>query len=204
MKKEMKSEEKIFRAAMDVFVKKGKDGAKMQEIADKAEINKAMLHYYFRNKDGLYTFVFETVLKKMFGSLPNIFKEAIPFSIALRLFIDQYIDLVESNPQIPLFVLRELGQGDRAALFIIRTMIKRNEFELPLLFMKSARKAIEKQEIRKIDPMQLMLSVMGAANYYFLAEPMYKPFLDINIQKKDFIQQRKHDIFDLVFNGIKV
>ena len=46
----MSTEEKIFEAAFKVFQNKGFTGARMQEIADEAEINKAMLHYFFRSK----------------------------------------------------------------------------------------------------------------------------------------------------------
>ena len=44
------TEEKIYEAARKVFIRKGMDGARMQEIADEAGMNKALLHYYFRNK----------------------------------------------------------------------------------------------------------------------------------------------------------
>ena len=60
------TEEKIFEAATDVFVEKGMDGARMQDIADKAGINKALLHYYFRTKDKLFNAVFEMIAKKIF------------------------------------------------------------------------------------------------------------------------------------------
>ena len=50
---------KILTAAVTVFRERGKDGAKMQEIADQAGINKAMLHYYFRSKDLLFEEVFK-------------------------------------------------------------------------------------------------------------------------------------------------
>ena len=48
------TEEKIFEAATDVFVEKGMDGARMQDIANQAGINKALLHYYYRTKDNLF------------------------------------------------------------------------------------------------------------------------------------------------------
>jgi len=51
---------RILDAAREVFVERGLDGARMQDIADKAGINKALLHYYFRNKEKL----FELILKK--------------------------------------------------------------------------------------------------------------------------------------------
>ena len=60
-----KTEEKILDAAMEVFIQKGKAGARMQEIADEAGINKALLHYYYRSKDKLFESVFGVVVKKL-------------------------------------------------------------------------------------------------------------------------------------------
>ncbi|HOI50037.1 MAG TPA: helix-turn-helix domain-containing protein, partial [Prolixibacteraceae bacterium] len=66
-----KTEDKILDAAHEVFLRKGMDGARMQEIADEAGINKALLHYYFRSKEKLFEAILATVLKKAF---PNILK----------------------------------------------------------------------------------------------------------------------------------
>lgn len=63
--KDNKTEEQILEAAQKIFQSKGMDGARMQEIADKASINKAMLHYYYRSKQLL----FEAVFKKAFTLL---------------------------------------------------------------------------------------------------------------------------------------
>ncbi|NLD63084.1 MAG: helix-turn-helix transcriptional regulator, partial [Bacteroidales bacterium] len=61
--------DRIFRAATQVFEEKGYSGARMQEIADRAGINKALLHYYFRSKDQLFMAVFQVLLKKMFEKI---------------------------------------------------------------------------------------------------------------------------------------
>ena len=53
------TEEKILKAAIDVFLEKGYDGARMKDIADRAKINKALLHYYFRSKENLFVTAFE-------------------------------------------------------------------------------------------------------------------------------------------------
>ena len=69
------TEEKIFDAATQIFEKKGLAGARMQEIADLAGINKAMLHYYFRSKDKRSDAVFAklaaTMFEKLFGCFDN-------------------------------------------------------------------------------------------------------------------------------------
>ena len=54
MKKDLSTEEKILTAAKKVFLTRGMDGARMQDIADEAGINKALLHYYFRSKEKLF------------------------------------------------------------------------------------------------------------------------------------------------------
>ncbi len=205
MTKSMKTEEKIFRSAMSSFIEKGRHGAKMQEIADRAEINKAMLFYYYKDKEKLYAHVFETVLKKVFGSLHTIFKQGVPFSISLRLFIDRYMDMVNSNPQVPMFVLRELGSGDETATQIIAKLNAEGKFEFPKAFIESACKAVKNGEIKEVDPVQLMFSVIGAANYFFLAEPMMKPFLENqgDFNRRDFLLNQKQNIFNMFYHGIQ-
>ena len=56
------TELEILEAAKDIFQQKGMDGARMQEIADKANINKALLHYYYRSKQLLFEAVFKSAL----------------------------------------------------------------------------------------------------------------------------------------------
>ena len=48
------TEQKILLAARKIFFQKGLAGARMQDIANEAGINKAILHYYFRSKDQLF------------------------------------------------------------------------------------------------------------------------------------------------------
>ncbi|MDZ7635635.1 MAG: helix-turn-helix domain-containing protein [Bacteroidales bacterium] len=64
------TKEKIFLAASEIFEEKGHSGARMQEIADRAGINKALLHYYFRSKDQLFKAVFIVLLKRCLKRSP--------------------------------------------------------------------------------------------------------------------------------------
>ena len=60
MRYNKRTSDAILEAAINVFVEKGYSGARMQEIADKANVNKALLHYYYKSKDKL----FDIILKK--------------------------------------------------------------------------------------------------------------------------------------------
>ena len=205
------TEEKILKAAVEVFTQKGRHGAKMQEIADKAGINKAMLHYYFRSKEKLYVKVFREVFVKTFGGLHIIFDPDIPFTKALENFIDQYIDKIDKNPHIPLFIINELGEGAGTAVTVLQEALKNGEFKLPIAFLQMLNKALENNEIRKVDPLQFMISVIGLCVYYFIAEPLftnvfmlvYKMENSGGFDRPKFIEQRKKAIFDLIYNGIK-
>ena len=74
------TEEKIFEAATEVFEEKGMDGARMQDIANHAGINKSLLHYYFRTKDHLFNAVFEKLAGKMFRKFAPLFeKDLLPW-----------------------------------------------------------------------------------------------------------------------------
>ena len=71
---EVNAEIKIKEAARKVFLKKGMAGARMQEIADEAGINKALLHYYYRNKEQLFASVFQEIIKEFLPLTPRKYK----------------------------------------------------------------------------------------------------------------------------------
>jgi len=63
---EKQVEKNILQAALQVFIEKGRDGARMQEIADNAGVNKMFLHYYFRNKDTLFLEVVKKIVTDLY------------------------------------------------------------------------------------------------------------------------------------------
>ena len=75
MTKPVDKEELILKTAMGLFVERGWHGTKMQEIADRAGINKALLHYYFRSKEKLYKKIFEYLIWNNIGETIKIFRE---------------------------------------------------------------------------------------------------------------------------------
>ena len=99
------TEEIILDAAKKVFTRKGLSGARMQEIADEAKINKSLLHYYYRTKEKLFATVFKAVLNnflpkglKILNSDENLFTK-------IKIFSKEYINLLMKNPYLPLFIL---------------------------------------------------------------------------------------------------
>lgn len=111
MIKDKNTEERILKAARTVFIEKGYNGARMQEIADKAEINKAMLHYYFRDKEKLFYQIFEIVFQEFFPMITDIIDSEMKFEDKIRQICNNYVSLFQKNPYIPLFILSEINRN---------------------------------------------------------------------------------------------
>lgn len=189
IKEEINTEQKILAAAEEVFLQEGFSGARMQLIADKAAINKAMLHYYFRSKDALFEKVFDENSKKFFPEMIEILDTDLPFSEKVESFIDRYIDMLLAKPFLPLFVMNTINQKGKD------DFIQKLPLELPQKLMSSYFVDQSKGLVREINPMQFMLSIMGMCVFPFLAKPMIsKAFNMVDEDFKALMQQRKLEL----------
>jgi len=108
--KDTGTEEKILAAARKVFTTKGMAGARMQDIADEAGMNKALLHYYFRDKEKLFETVFLAEAQKFFPTINAIFASEQPLFEKIETFVSEYIDEMLENPYLPWFVINEINR----------------------------------------------------------------------------------------------
>ena len=105
-----RTEQKILDAAEAIFHEKGFDGARMQEIADQASINKGLLHYYFKSKDALFDAIFNVAVKRMSGNINSILQMEISLEEKIDLIIDSYMNLLLRNSSLPRFVITEINK----------------------------------------------------------------------------------------------
>ncbi len=198
------TEERILIAATEVFIQKGKDGARMQDIADQAKINKALLHYYFRSKDQLYYIVFE----KIFTGILRSFSSSVPldkdFKLALKTFMDMYIEAISKHRFIFRFFLWEIQEGgERIGEIIPRVFANLGFGENP--FIAAIQNAIDTKQIRKIDPYHLFVSIVAMSAFPFVAKPIIEKIIpELQILMEEYAEQRKKAVFDLIWNGINL
>jgi TetR/AcrR family transcriptional regulator len=204
-KKKLKTEDKIFQAAMEVFIRKGPDGAKMHEIASQAGINKALLHYYFRSKENLYFKIFQTVFLHFFSELEKVYNEKLSLKTQLHAFINAYVNLLDKNHRIPLFIARELSQGGNTVSRIVTESLAQGKIRLPELLVSMLERAKRKGEIIDIDSRHFIMTLIGASIFFFVAEPIVFSILprEESFNRKHFLAQRKRAIFDVLYYGIK-
>lgn len=199
---EKATEDRILEAALQIFSMKGKDGARMQDIADLAGINKALLHYYFRSKDGLYDQVFEYVVSKLVRSFGSSLQDAPDFETLLRKFISNYIDFVNGNlAVVRLMVTEHLAGGERATPRIMSMMQSTNA---PLrLFVDRMTEAASRGEIRRVDPHQTLLTVVSSCVFFFLVYPTVEALVPMAHERRsEFIEERKQHLYDVMIRSL--
>lgn len=194
------TEQRIFDAAHDVFVQKGLDGAKMQEIADRAGINKALLHYYYRSKEKLYETVARAVINRAFPVIRKMLESDDPLELKISRFIDFYIDLVSRNPFLPLFVITEMHKHqDR----FFETVLS-GQLPQPEVFFQQVESAIAEGRIRPLDPRHLLVNMVSMCAFPVLGRPMIRVVLGQSQQEMSvFLGQRKAEVKEFIFQSIR-
>lgn len=194
------TEEKILDAAKIVFLKKGLDGARMQEIADEAKINKALLHYYFRSKDKLFDAIFVEAFSKLLPRIGEIMMSEKTFLEKIKLLIDNYIDLLIENPHLPIFVLHEISRNPERII----QMISKGGVNIDVLF-NLIKQEIKNGTIINIKPQHLFVNIIGLCIFPFVGRPVMQGVIfknDSDAYDK-FLVERKKEIKNFVFAAIK-
>lgn len=201
MQKSVTTEQKILNAARIVFHRKGLHGARMQDIADKAGINKALLHYYFRSKDQLFEAVFREALQHLFPKFIDIWSAEALLTDKITAFIHSYIDALRENPFLPAFVLHEINQNPEQ---FTRSFIPREALGVVRSLLEQIAKEGREGKIKLIDPRQLLVNMLSLCIFPFAAKPMITRIMGMNEKEFSlFIQQRKEVVTHLILQSIK-
>jgi TetR/AcrR family transcriptional regulator len=193
------TEEKILHAAQTVFTQKGMDGSRMQEIADEAGINKALLHYYFRSKQKLFEAIFSKVFSQIFPDIKSLVYSEKPIDEKLGVFIEKYIDLLLKNPFLPTFILKEVNRDPE----FLASVIKKQGIN-PSDILQLLEKEMENGNIRKMDPRDLMINILSLSIFPFASRPLMQIMFFSNDKKayKEFLVERKESVKSFVLNSI--
>jgi len=201
MSQERNTEEQIIAAAKKIFSIKGLAGARMQDIADEAGINKAMLHYYYRSKEKLFEMVFNEALDRLLQRLSNAINTNLPLPEKIREIVRSYIEGLMENPQVPLFVLNELQQQPE---LLIKQFRSKPSFPNIQHFLEQIAVAGEKGVIKKVSPIQLMLNILSMCVFPFVAKPLVKGVIGLDeVQFKLLVEERKQFVADFILAAIK-
>lgn len=197
--KEEGTEQRILAAARTVFTRKGMAAARMQEVADEAGINKALLHYYFRDKQRLFEGVFEGSAHKQFDCIWASLKESLGLFEGIRSFVAAYMDRMIEDPLLPLFIAQEMNRDPEGLRpFIDRGMKSRQRF------VKLVEEARARGEIIDIDPRELLVNMMALCAHPFIARPMLTHIHGMNDEAfRRMILKRRESVAEFIIRSIR-
>jgi len=199
MSEELQTKEQILEAAKMIFQERGFAGARMQEIADEAGINKSMLHYYFRSKDKLFQKVFQDSIRQFFPEILKVLNADLAFNSKIERLVETYYEMFKKHPHLPRFVIHEMNQHpDR-----FKEFVNNMSFEIPELFVKQIRAEMEAGTMRKIDPREFIINTIGLCVFPLIARPMIETVFEMNDdQYQHFLEQRKKELPKFILNAV--
>ncbi|MEI7525747.1 MAG: helix-turn-helix domain-containing protein [Mariniphaga sp.] len=194
------TEAKIYDAARRIFILKGMEGARMQEIADEAGMNKALLHYYFRSKENLFKAVFKDIFSKFFSRVRGTLNSNITAKEKLMVFIDNYIDLIAANPYVPQFIINEINRDPR----MLKSMMLESGAE-PQMVLSMFLNEVQSNISSKIDPRHIVVSLLGMLIFPFAGRPLLQMiYFNNDVEAYDrFLMERKEIVKNMILKFIE-
>ena len=198
-----KTEKIILQAAEEEFLLKGFAGARTTEIAQKAGVNHAMLHYYFNTKEQLFEQVMTDKITLFRDSVASVFEQSdLPVLQQIMEAMSRHFDFVRQNPLLPRFILNEISVRPEYIENIKSKL-------LPLasnVFSKlqhSLDEASARGEICQINALTLMLDIVSLNLFVFIAHPIITQMQSVLGDLDTFYEARKQENINIIVNRLK-
>ncbi|QMU26869.1 TetR/AcrR family transcriptional regulator [Adhaeribacter radiodurans] len=161
-------EEKLKEAAKKVFLEKGFDGTTTRDIAQEAGMNVALLNYYFRSKEKLFSLVFNELLELNFRGMLHIMNQPIPLKDKITGLIDHDFHIFRCNPGLVTFLQNELHRNPDRFL----DAISFEKGRLTTVFGQQLQEAIDAGEVRPITIPHVLQLIAANVQYIFQSKVM--------------------------------
>ena len=194
------AERNILAAAVGVFAEKGFEGARTDEIAAKAGVNKAMIYYYFKSKEKLYTVIVETLFGKVYRILNRHLSDVDVKNPAegILSFIDNYVDFIYAHRIFVKVMIWDLARGGAIVSRVAGKVMREKTNQIMVVVEQAAHEGY----LRPLSPKHLFVSMMGMILFFFFAEPVIRVIWGEEPLTPENIAERKKEISNLIIHGI--
>ncbi|MDR8393712.1 TetR/AcrR family transcriptional regulator [Aliifodinibius sp. S!AR15-10] len=195
------TKDKILESAYNIFVEKGGNGSGIKEIAEKADVNKAMLYYYFDSKEHLFKEVFRKAIEESgLKVLETMEDSSTPLFDKIKRYIDALTDHLLEEPIIFSFVMNELNRHPEVLTEILVDTI---DFDRSVLD-RQINEAADRYEIARINPRQLLANITSLCLGPIINRSYYSVVLDISSESeyRQFLEERKGIIYDMTISWL--
>jgi len=195
------SKERIINAALDEFGQYGLAGARVDRIAKKSGLNKAMIYYHFNSKENLYREMIKSFFTNITREIGHSLKTTGTAAEVLSNIAEVYTQLFLKDTFIRSILLRELANPDSEILEQIAEIL--TESKVPNELRSLIQEGVAGGDLRPVDTRQAVVSFLAMNIGYFIISPITDRVLQIEDREK-FIRERKEAVLDLFLNGMKV
>lgn len=200
MTNDLQTEGKILEAAKKIFQKQGFAGARMQEIADKAGINKSMVHYYFRSKDKLFQQVFQSSVREFFPVIFEVLNADLGLVRKVEKLVETYYNLFKEHPHLPRFIIHEMNQHPQR----FKQFMNNIDLKIPVYFIKQIQAEVNAGTMKEINPRDFIINTIGLCVFPLIARPMIETVFEMNDEQyRQYLDQRKNDLPKFILNAVK-
>jgi len=188
----------ILKAAIAEFAEHGIAGARTDTIAHAANVNKALLYYYFKDKDALYEAVLDHVFSGLLQRVMPVLESKLAPREKMLEYVAAYFDYIAANPRFPRVVQGEwmqLGAKGSARMQRIAKEYFRPIFEK---LVGVLRDGIRAGEFRAVNPLDFLPSVAAIIVFYFTAAPLMKTLMKVDPLSAERIRERRTFVLDFI------
>ena len=193
---------KLLTAARLEFAKHGLAGARVDEIAMRAGVNKQLVYHYFGDKDALYLAVLEVVYEDIREQERKLNLEGLPPDKAIRRLIEASFDHLAANPDFIVLLNDENRGGARH----VRGSTRLEAMHSPLVKSVShiLHEGVRAGVFRKgIDPVQLYISIAGLSYFFFSNTPTLSAIFGKDLSSRAQRRARRRHVVDLVLQSLR-
>jgi len=190
------TEQRILDAAHAVFLRRGTAGARTQEIADEAGVNKALLHYYFRSKDRLAEAVFARTMRGLFPPLLALLGSDLEIEEKVRRFVAFELDALAKNPYVPAYLIAEMNQHPDRVPQLVKSLtgleIAGVVPKVRAVLQKQIDTRMKARTLRPIAAEQFVVNLISLCIFPFAARPLLCAALQLDAKGfQKLIEDRK-------------
>jgi TetR/AcrR family transcriptional regulator len=188
----------ILHAAEKIFAEAGLAGARMEAIAHSARVNKAMLHYYFKSKRGLYRAVLESNIEQFHLQAREVLDgPGAPRDIVLR-YVSDHFDFIGARPYYPRLFQNLVMAGDPAMGRIIRTYLA----PLSQRLIEVIDQGVRSGEFHALDARHTAISLVALTVFYFSVAPVARQIGNVDVFAAAQQAHRKEEVLKFVRHAL--
>ena len=187
----------ILKAAVHEFAREGVAGARTDAIARSAGVNKALLYYYFKDKEALYQAVLDEVFSGARAAIQNALSQDLPPRERLTAYVRAHFDYIASNPLFPRIVHAEFLRAGKDPSRLQR--VAKQYFHPIFVNIAALLKEGEKcGEFRAVDPVHFIPSIISLIVFYFITAPVLKVVIGRDPLSPESLAERRAAVVDFI------